>query len=51
VSDIQRESQEVLNNIKENYLHCASEAWKDNDEITVYIPKKTILEKTAVKIE
>jgi hypothetical protein len=28
VSDIQRESQAVLNSIKENYFHSAFEAWK-----------------------
>jgi hypothetical protein len=28
VSDIQRESQAVLNSIKENYFHGAFEAWK-----------------------
>jgi hypothetical protein len=28
VSDIQRESQAVLDSIKENYFHCAFDAWK-----------------------
>jgi hypothetical protein len=28
VSDIQKKSQAVLNSIKENYFHGASEAWK-----------------------
>jgi histone-lysine N-methyltransferase SETMAR len=28
VSDIQRESQAVLNSIKENYFHGAFEAWR-----------------------
>jgi hypothetical protein len=28
VSDIQRELQEVVDSIKENYFHDASEAWK-----------------------
>jgi hypothetical protein len=28
VSDIQRESQAVLDSIKENYFHRASEGWK-----------------------
>jgi hypothetical protein len=28
VSDIQRESQAVLDSIKENDFHCAFEAWK-----------------------
>jgi hypothetical protein len=28
VSDIQRESQAVLDSIKENYFHGAFEAWK-----------------------
>jgi hypothetical protein len=49
VSDIQRESQVVLNNIKENYIHGAFEAWKKKDGI--YVPKETILKEMAAKIE
>jgi hypothetical protein len=50
VSDIQRESQAVLNSIKENDFHSAFEAWK-NDGVTVYIAKETILKEMAAKIE
>jgi hypothetical protein len=50
VSDIQRESQAVLNSIKENVFHGAFEAWK-NDRIAVYVLKVTILKETAAKIE
>jgi hypothetical protein len=50
VSDIQRESQAVLDRIKENYLHGAFEAWK-NAGITVYPLKETILKELAAKIE
>jgi plastocyanin domain-containing protein len=39
VSDIQRESQVVLDSIKENDFHDASEVWK-NDGITVYVTKE-----------
>jgi hypothetical protein len=39
----------VLDSIKENYFHCASEAWK-NDGIAVYVPKETILKEMAAKI-
>jgi hypothetical protein len=42
VSNIQRESQKVLNSIKENGFQNASEAWK-KDGITAYVPKETIL--------
>jgi hypothetical protein len=51
VSDIQRESQAVLDNIKENYVHGVLEAWKKNDGIAVYVPKETILKEMAAKIE
>jgi hypothetical protein len=51
VSDIQRESQAVLNSIKENDFHGALEAWRRNDGIVVYVPKETILEEMAAKIE
>jgi hypothetical protein len=49
VSDIQRESQAVLDSIKENDFHGAFEAWK-NDGIAVYVPKETILKEMATKI-
>jgi hypothetical protein len=38
VSDIQRESQAVLDSIKERDFHGVFEAWK-NDGIAVYVPK------------
>jgi hypothetical protein len=41
VSDILRESQAVLDSIKENDFHGAS----------VYVPKETILKELAAKIE
>jgi hypothetical protein len=50
VSDIQRESQAVLDSIKENDSHGAFEAWK-NSGITVCVPKQTILNEMAAKIE
>jgi hypothetical protein len=50
VSDIQRESQAVLDSVNENYFHGAFEAWK-NDGIAVYVPKETILKGMAVRIE
>jgi hypothetical protein len=49
VSDIQRESQVILNSIKENDFHSAFEVWR-NDEIVVYVPKETILKGMAAKI-
>jgi hypothetical protein len=45
VSDIQRESQAVLDSYKANVFHGASEAWKKNDGIAVYVPKETILKR------
>jgi hypothetical protein len=42
MSDIQRESQAVLNSIKENDFNGAFEVQK-NSGIAVYIPKETIL--------
>jgi hypothetical protein len=51
VSEIRRESQAVLDTIKENYFHSAFEAWKKNDGVTVYVPKETILKEMAAKIE
>jgi hypothetical protein len=50
VSDIKRESQAVLDSIKENDFHGAFEAWK-KDGIAVYVPKETILKEMAAKIE
>jgi hypothetical protein len=48
VCDIQRESQEELNSIKENYFHCAFEAW-NSDDIAVCIPEETILNEIEAK--
>jgi hypothetical protein len=45
VSDIQRESQVVLNSIKENDLRGK------NDEIAIYVSKETLLKEMAAKIE
>jgi hypothetical protein len=50
VSDIQKELQAVLDNIKKNYFHRTSKAWK-NDGITVYVPKENILKEMVAKIE
>jgi hypothetical protein len=50
VTGIQRESQAVLDSIKENDFHGAFEAWKSNG-IPVYIPRETILLEMAAKIE
>jgi hypothetical protein len=50
VSNIQRESQAVLNSIKENDFHGAFEAWKKRWD-RVYVPKETILKEKAAKIE
>jgi hypothetical protein len=41
-----RESQAVLESIKESYFYGAFEAWKKNNGIAVYVPKET-----AAKIE
>jgi hypothetical protein len=51
VSDIQRESQAVLNSIKENDSHSAFKAWKKWWNPPAYIPKGTILKEMADKIE
>jgi hypothetical protein len=52
VSDIQRESQVVVDSIKENDFRGACEAWGEkNDGNAVYIPKDTILKEMAAKIE
>jgi hypothetical protein len=50
VSDIQRQSQAVLDSIKENDFHGAFEVWRKNG-IAVYIPKETIMKDMAAKIE
>jgi hypothetical protein len=50
VSDIQRQSQSVLDSIKENDFRGPSEVWEKN-EITVYVPKQTILKEMAATIE
>jgi hypothetical protein len=44
-----KESQAVLDNIKENYFHGAFEAWK-NDGISICVPKETILKEMAAQI-
>jgi hypothetical protein len=49
VFDIQRESQAVLDSIKENDFHGAFEAWKKNDGIAVYVSKGTILKEMVAK--
>jgi hypothetical protein len=49
VSAIQRESQAVLDSIKENDFHGASEAWK-KDGIAVDVPKMAILKEMAASI-
>jgi hypothetical protein len=46
VSDIQRESQAVLDSIKENDFHCAFEARKN----PVYVSKETVLKEMAEKL-
>jgi Zn/Cd-binding protein ZinT len=51
MSDIQRESQAVLNIIKGRDLHSVFEAWKKKSAITVYVPKETMLKEMAAKIE
>jgi hypothetical protein len=50
VSDIQMESQAVLNSIKENDFHGALEAFKI-DGTTVYVSKETVLKEMAAKME
>jgi hypothetical protein len=48
--DIQRESQAVLNSIKENDFRGAFEVC-EKDGITVYIAKETILKEIAATIK
>jgi hypothetical protein len=50
VADLQRESQAVLDSIKENVFRRAFEAW-ESDGIAVYVPKETILKEMAARIE
>jgi intergrase/recombinase len=50
VSDIQRESQAVLDSIKENYFHVLWTRGK-NDGFAVYVPKEAIFKEMAAKIE
>jgi hypothetical protein len=50
VSDIRRESQAVLDSIKETDFHGVLNARKNNG-IAVYVPKETILKQMATKIE
>jgi hypothetical protein len=51
VSERQGESHAVLNSIKENDFHGASEVWKKKDGFAVYVPKETILKEMAAKIK
>jgi hypothetical protein len=50
VSDIQRDSQAVLDSTKENDFHGVSKCGK-NDGIAVYVPKENILKEMAAKIK
>jgi hypothetical protein len=50
VSDIQRESQAVLDSIKEITSMVYLKPGK-NDELAVYVPKETILKEMTAKIE
>jgi hypothetical protein len=50
VSDIQRESQAVLDSIKENDFHGAFEAWRKRWD-PCYVPKENILKGVAAKIQ
>jgi hypothetical protein len=53
VSDVQRESQAVLDSIKESDFHGAVEAWGGggDDGIVEYVRKETVLKEMAAKIE
>jgi hypothetical protein len=52
VSDVQRESQAVLDSIKENNFHGAFDVKRGtNGGIAVYVSKETILKEMAGKIE
>jgi hypothetical protein len=52
LSYVQRESQAVLDSIKENDFHGVSEAWGGGDDwIAVNVPKGTILKEMAAKIQ
>jgi hypothetical protein len=50
VSDIQRESQAVIDSIKENYFMLLLKHG-ETDGITVYVCKETILKEMAHKIK
>jgi hypothetical protein len=50
LSDIQRESQAVLDSIKENYFTVLLKHGK-NDGLAAYVPKETILKEMTVTIE
>jgi hypothetical protein len=50
VSDIQTESQAVLDSNRENNFTVFFEGWK-NDGIATYIPKDTILKEMTTKTE
>jgi hypothetical protein len=51
VSNIQGESQAVLDSIKKNDFHGVSEAWGKKDGFVVYVPDETILKEMTAKIE
>jgi hypothetical protein len=51
VSDIQRESQAVLDSIQDIGFHGVLLKRGKNDGIAVYVPKETILKEMAAKIE
>jgi hypothetical protein len=51
VSEVQRESQAVLDSVRENNFHGALEAWWGEYGIAAYVPKETILKEMAAKIE
>jgi hypothetical protein len=51
VSDIQTESQEIFDNIKENYFHGAFEARKKPMGSLYTSSKETILKEMAAKIK
>jgi hypothetical protein len=50
-SDIQTESQVVLDGFKENDFQGAFEAWKKMMGLLYTFPKETILKEMAAKIE
>jgi hypothetical protein len=50
VFHVQRDSQAVLDSIKENDFHGSFLSMENNDGITVYVLKETILKEMANKI-